>query len=248
MSVGQTSDRKDRPAYVRFERVSIEDKAATIRDKQYRARDVDMALITAPYTRDTFKQEVPDWLAQVEQDARNERIPPDWPELYRKAYEAWQRGEELPPNGTPIKGWGVISPAQQDILIRMHVLTVEDCAQMNDEGLRRFGMGAMEVRNKADAWLKQTNDKGPLTIEMAAIKSQNASLLSEVETLKRQVAELVSALKTNASVNNPAPAAEIISAADLLDEDPTPAYIKKFGKPPHHRMTRETIRKHVEGT
>lgn len=241
------SEKKDRPAYVRFERVAVEDKAASVAAGQYRARDVDFALVTAPYSRDVFKQEVIDWFAEMEKHVRDERIPPQWLEQYRAQYAAWKRGEELPLNGTPIKGWAVLSPAQQDVLIRMNVFTVEDAAAMNDEGLRRFGMGASEVRNKAEAWLKQAKDKGPLTMEIATVKAKNESLSIEVATLTQQVAALTTALQATQAVqaHQPAPAALEITANELL-EDPVEAYTKKFGKPPHHRMKPETIRAALE--
>lgn len=241
-----TTERKDRPAYVRFERVAVEDKAASARDGQYRARDMDMALITAPYSRDVFKQEVKDWFVELERHVRDERIPPQWIEQYKAQYEAWKRGEELPLNGTPIKGWGMLSPAQQDILIRMHVLTVEDAAAMNEEGFRRFGMGGIDVRNKAEAWLKQTKDKGPLTMEVATVKAKNNALEIEVSTLKDQVAALTKALQV---VKPEAVRAELaepaITASDIIEDD-VALYTAKFGKPPHHRMKPETIRAALE--
>ena len=149
MSVGDLTERKERPAYVRFERVAVEDKAASSKEGRYIALDVDMALITPPYSKDVFKIKVSQWFENLKQDLQNGRIREEWIDDYHKQYDRWKKGEEIPLNGTAIKGWGVISPAQQATLIGMQVLTVEDLASMNDEGVKRVGMGGNDLKNQS---------------------------------------------------------------------------------------------------
>lgn len=241
MSVGDLTERKERPAYVRFERVAVEDKAASSKEGRYIALDVDMALITPPYSKDVFKIKVSQWFENLKQDLQNGRIREEWIDDYHKQYDRWKKGEEIPLNGTAIKGWGVISPAQQATLIGMQVLTVEDLASMNDEGVKRVGMGGNDLKNKAVAWLSQLKDKGPLTQEMAAMKSENAILKSSIETLTRQVSELLAQSKASNEVPQSSDN-HGISASDIIDdEDLALQYKGKFGKMPHHLMKRETI-------
>lgn len=216
-AVGEMLERKDRPAWVRFERVAIEDPVASRAAGHYVAKDVDYALITPPYSKDVFKIKVSQWLVNLKQDVQNDRLPQQWADQYTEAYRRWQNGQEIPLNGIPIKGWGVISPAQQETLIRLNILTVEDMAACNDEGVNRIGMGANDLRNKAKAWLAQLTDKGGLTVEMAAIKSENAVLKGSVETLTRQVEELMTQVR---SQNYSQPQPEAIGVADLLDDVP----------------------------
>ena len=126
-----------------------------------------------------------------------DRLSAQWAANYEEQYRAWLNGQELPLSGTPIRGWGIISPAQQETLIKMRVMTVEDLAGMNDEGLRRLGMGAYDMKHKAVAWLSQLSDKGPLTLEVAALKAENSLLKSNVDTLTAKVDALVSMLPRN---------------------------------------------------
>jgi len=212
MLVGQVSERTDRPAYVRFERVAKENKALSLQEGKFVATDVDYALITPPYSKDVIRQKVASWFDNLEQDVRNDRIPEAMGELYRDAYRSWQNGQEIPPNGSPIRGWGVLSPAQQENLLRINILTVEDLAGVNDEGLRRVGMGAQELKQKAVAWLRTLHDRGPLTQENAALKSANDNLLMMIETLTEQNRLLRGNIATPV-------AEEAISANELLDED-----------------------------
>lgn len=220
--VNAIQENQDRPAYVRFERRPVEDKKESLKQGKYVARDVDYALITPPYSKDCIHVKVDQWVENMEQDVRNNRISREWRDQYIKQLEAWRNGQELPPVGTPIRGWGILSPAQQENLIRLTILTVEDLAGVNDEGCRRIGMGSMELRNKAKAWLSQLQDKGPLTNEIAALKSENTSLRTSVETMAAQIEELKKMVGGQPQVTIQRETG--ISADDILQE---PEPIKK---------------------
>lgn len=220
-------NREDRPAYIRFERRPMEDRAASIAAGHYVAKDVDYALVTPPYSRDVFVVKVSQWLLNIKQDLDGGRIKQEWYDRYLKALESWKLGEEIPLHGIPIKGWGVISPAQQENLTRINILTVEDLAAVNDEGIRRIGMGAMELRDKAKAWLMQLNDKGPLTQKIAALESENRQLTGTIAGLNEKVQGLLDRLAVYerqdaqaAIYQQPYIEKETITAADIMDDEP----------------------------
>ena len=242
MSVGDVSNREERPAYVRFERRPIEDKEASLREGRYMAKDVDFALITPPYSKDCVEQKVTRWIEDLDRGLRDGRIPKQWVDLWKDGYHKWQNGQEVPLHGTPILGWGVVSPAQQKMLIAINCLTVEDLAQVNDEGMKRIGMGGLELRNKAKNWLNSVKDHGGVTIQMTALQQENNNLKASLEGLKAQV----EALKGMIPQAQPAQVFHMhneISAEDLLEpedvnpveQDPVeyvPAVEKKRGRPP----------------
>jgi hypothetical protein len=214
--------REDRPAYVRFERVGIEDTAETLKQGVYIARDVDMALITPPYSKDVMKYKVKQWFDILDQDQRNGRIPEQWVANYKKQYAAFKAGQEMPLNGSPIRGWGIISPAQQDMLIKMHILTVEDLAATNDEGMKQIGLGGLDLKNKAKAWLLQLKDNGALAIQMADLQKKFATQ----EALINGQNEKLEQLKTKLAQYEDTPRAQIIpiitdniGVADILDDE-----------------------------
>ena len=178
-------DMKDEiPAFVRFEVRAEEDRTATIKNGHYTTKDIEYALITPPYSKDCVEKEVSAWLSELVEHVRNNRIPERWADSYRKKYEAWKKGLEIPEDGVPIKGWSMISPAQQSNLIETGVRTVEALAKINDEGMKRFGMGALDLKNRAAAWLKQAKGIGP-------VAQENASLKARVEDLDEQVKKLI---------------------------------------------------------
>jgi hypothetical protein len=179
-----------RMPYVRFERVAIEDKAASLAAGHYVAKDIDMANITPPYSKDIMKYKVINWFDQLKTDALNGRIPQEWLDKYQASYQAWQKGQELPLDGFPIKGWGVCSPAQQETLIKMHILTVEQLADVTHEGIQRIGMGGVDLKNKATAWLQALKKAGPVTVQNAALKKQVTDQTLTIEGMETKIAEL----------------------------------------------------------
>ena len=262
-AIGQVLNRSDRPAYVRFERRPMEDRKATLEQGRYICKDVDFALITPPYSKDCVEKKVLAWFLELEMKVRNGRMPADWKDMYMKSYDSWKNGQEIPLNGTPIKGWGVISPAQQEMLIHINIRTVEDLAGVNDEGKARIGMGALDLKNKAIAWLAQLNDKGPLTQEMALLKNENAQLKGSLDALTEQVRKM-QLQQSNPLTSVPHIEQNTITAWDILappiskgpeatlvtdclldkttHEGLVQAYTVKFGKKPHHRMSDKTIK------
>lgn len=105
-----------RPPYVTFERRPVEDRMASAASGCYRTKDVDFVIVTRPGSRDTVEKEAEVWLREIAERAKPQRgqppqIPPEWPAAFRSAYERWKNNEEEPVNGTPIKGWPVLSPS-----------------------------------------------------------------------------------------------------------------------------------------
>lgn len=235
MSVEDLQDRKERPAYVQFETRTTEDKAASAAQGRYVTREFDVAKITPPYSKDSIEFKVSNWLSDIEKNLRDGRIPEEWAEYWRESYKRWKAGQELPLSGTPIKGWGVISLSQQENLIHVNCKTVEDLAAVNEEGMRRMGMGALDLRNKARAWLESMKNHGGVTLKVSALEQENSVLKTSVESLQKKVEEMQALLQAHAVQGGAAPIDDTasISASDLLD-DPVPA--KRRGRPPQQAV------------
>lgn len=227
---------EDRPAYVRFERVPVEDHAASAEAGRYVARDVYYALITPAYTKDVMKYEVESWFKKMERRVVEGRLKPEWLHNYKKQFEAYKEGHELPLVGTPILGWGVISPSWQEMLVRQGIRTVEDAAAMTEDAIRRFGMGGVEVKKKAQAALVAAKDTGRLVTENAELRAKLEVSDATLAQVKKDFEELASYVRANMPQEpapaqaQPAPASDGISAADLMDE-PEPAAPRR-GRPP----------------
>lgn len=179
-----------RPPYVKFERRAVEDRTQAIGTGKYGFKDVDVAKITVPGQKDTVDRFVEEWLSDLQKKAEDGRVPPEWPQAFRKSYDFWKSGQEMPLNGTAIKGWPPISPAQQENLIACGILTVEDLAQMTDEAARNLGIGASSLKQKAGAWLHEAKDKGSVAEENNAMKVRLDEQQVQLEAQAKAIEEL----------------------------------------------------------
>ena len=210
-----------KPAYVEFSTVAKHLPKRSEAEGRYIAIDVDMATVRQIGAADSVIYEVPKWLAHNKVEVGAGRLPREHAAHYEKMYQLWKSGQELPVEGTPIKGWAVIAPSQAEAIIRAGIRTVEDLAQMNGEAMQRIGMGAVSMKNMAAAWVAQAKDKGPLTMEMASLKSENDLLKLNLAKLTEQV-QAMQAEKPGRGQKAPRQEEPSlgITAADLLDDEP----------------------------
>lgn len=251
MAVNDIQDREERPAYVRFEKRPIEDTMASREAGQVVYKDIDYVLVTPPYSKDCVEMKWERWIKNVEINVKNGRTPEAWMDHWKKAYEHWKRGEEAPLNGTDIRNWSAITPAQIKTCLAANIRTIEDLAGANDEGLRRLGMGGIDMKNKATAYVKAAKDTGPLVMENAALKKQLQIQEGTIASLSEKL-EIVSArleaMQGQPLVEIPKVDHSAITAADIMPDEPSleEQYIEKFGKKPHHKMKPETIKAKLE--
>lgn len=211
-----------RPAYVEFSTISKELPRRSKEEGRYVAVDVDIVTVRQIGATDSVIFEVERWLRDNDAAVKAKRLSPDHARQYAHMYELWKAGQEMPVEGTPIKGWAVISPAQQETIIRAGVRTVEDLATMNAEAAGRIGMGAMMIKNRAQAWVAQAQDKGPLTMEMAELKSTNEILKLQVSKMQEQLAALQQEAKHRPVPKRQEFEPEAITEDDILDKiEPT---------------------------
>lgn len=183
----------DRPPYVRFERRAVEDRAASEQRGHYMTKDADFVLITPAGSKDEVEKPAGEWLQQLKEQVKQGRVPMTWETHFTAAYEHWKRGEELPVNGTPIKGWPLLSAAVQSNIIAANIRTVEDLAVCNGEALQRIGMGAVDLKQKAEAWLKASTDIGKVVQENVALRVQLADAKDAIKRLEARNEALVQA-------------------------------------------------------
>lgn len=176
------SMKEDRPSYVRFEKRPVEDRALSIANGHFTTVDVDFAIITPHGTSDEIPRVVRDWFEYLAQSVREDRTPAKFLDYYKDCYDHYLKGEETPLKGTPIKDWPPLSPAQRTNLIAVRVYTVEDLAAANEATLGLMGMGARELQQKAENWLKSSTDLGKITEEISALQVSNKRLEATVKT------------------------------------------------------------------
>lgn len=180
----------ERPPYITFERRAVEDRTASNLAGHYVSREVDFAIVTRPGARDTSERPVAELLASWSQYARNGQVPNTWIANLKAGYEAWKLGEDLPTEGTPIKGWPVLGPAAQKDFIAAGVRTVEDLANLPDQDAATVCMGGLTFKLKAKTWLESAKDSGKLVEKVTALSVSLESLKLLTETQAAEISRL----------------------------------------------------------
>jgi hypothetical protein len=208
---------EERPPYIVFSTVSVEDREASIKAGHYVGKDVDMAHITPAGSKDRIERVVADWFPQLRIDQEAGRIPAEWVRYYNEAYKAFKDGQEAPVNGIPLADWPGLSPTLFKTLTSLHLRSVEDVAAANEETISRMGMGGRSLKQRAIDYLAAANDVGKVAedasamrIELERAKSRNDDLEAKLAALTAQV----QALAPQAS-NSPQAAGSDISLDDL---------------------------------
>jgi len=169
-----------RPPFVEFKRIAVHDKLKSQELGRRVTKDVDYAFIMQPGSKDQVERVATDWLNMLKIKAVNgaaDAYPQEWIDGFHNKFKAWKEGQDIPLDGTSVKEWPVLSPAQAENFISIRVLTIEDVAAMTEDAMRGYGMGGRELREKAREWLKG-----------------QSSVNAENEALKRQIAELTERL------------------------------------------------------
>lgn len=176
-------------ALITFEVRAIEDRAKSNSEGHWVGRDIEVALITPVGGKHTHEQEVTkDLLAMWKNIPENK---------YRfDAYMAWKEGVEAPVNGSDLKNWPPISPAQIKQFNARNIRSVEELAEIPDDYLSSFGPGSRALRDKAREWIKSSSDIGKVVAEMselrerlANLESDNAKLIAANQKLLTQLGE-----------------------------------------------------------
>jgi hypothetical protein len=103
---------------------------------------------------------------------------------FPREYDAFRRGVELAPEGTPLEEWPRLNRAHVAELKALGFRTVEEIAVASDTIIQRI-MGGYGLRDAAKAYL----DDAEYLSQNARLTADNDQLRMEVSNLQRQVTE-----------------------------------------------------------
>ena len=219
--------------WVEFKKVSVEDRTASVETGRYVAVDVDYACVTPAGSKDCIERPVKEWFASLAQQVENGRFPGEWLRSYKARYEAWVKDEEIPVEGTSVKNWAVASPAQVEMLLKLHVRTVEQLATANEDVIGKLGMGGRSLVDKAKSYVQQSSSGlGRLAEENANLKLQLADKLAQVDAQAEQLKLLQAQVEALSQAQKPAAASDRVEEAV---QDPAKVTLKDLIDTPKTR-------------
>lgn len=122
------------------------------------------------------------------------------PVRFPRQWGAFQNQQEQVQMGTPIEQWGPLTKSQAMELKAMRIHTVEQLAGIPDQNLT--WLGAREMRDKAEVWLKQAGNGK----EVLRLEAENVQLREDLAQQKEQLKELADRLDALTSQKASAPA------------------------------------------
>lgn len=163
-------------------------------------KEVEYVTVRQPGGADSVIFEVEKWFdSHLPMEVANGRMNPAFPPAYKKYYDHWKAGQEIPIEGTAIKLWPVATKAQVKQLTDLHILTVEDLATLPDDAVTRIGIGGVTLKQRAMAWMTSAQKNGQATVELVALKQSNDLLQKNLATVTEQLEELKRAMKDKRS-------------------------------------------------
>jgi len=109
-------------------------------------------------------------------------------EEYSEEYRAWKEGIEIPPTGTALVEWGLISRAEAEALVLIGVRTVEELAEMSDSVSGRIH-NVPGLKQKAKVFLKNAGGAENVA-KIADLTAKNDILEARIDELMNTVNEL----------------------------------------------------------
>lgn len=188
--------------HVRFESRPVEDRVATVREGRKMYKDVDWVIVTPAGGKDVREDHAEAWLDKIKLQAESGQYDWEWARDFRKMYEMFKEGKEMPVNGTPLAMCTTLfSPAEIQNCVGVQVRTLEDLANCNEEALGRIGMGARALKTRAQEAIRAGEGKESairieaLQVENDGLKQRVNDLTAVVEELREQMALMVPAEK-----------------------------------------------------
>ena len=107
-----------------------------------------------------------------------------WPAI-EPHYNAWKNKQEAPVDGTPLSAWPDLTTDHAKRLTLLNVKSVEDVAKMTDADIDAYGMGGMQLRMRARAFVEAKKDR---TFIQAEVTSQLSAMQSVIDGLRAELA------------------------------------------------------------
>jgi hypothetical protein len=186
---GYHANQNEQPPVIDFFMGAKEDRAASLEAKRVVMADVVMVRIRQRGSKDFVEKEAEDFVSEMESYSMSGRVPPDWGYKYREAFDRYKKGEEGPVEGVDVRNWPGATPAQQQNLRSMGILSVQDVARMNEAAMKTIGMGAVMLKQRAEAFLSTLAGK----VNSEQVAQQNATIDAQgkqIEELRAQIAAL----------------------------------------------------------
>ena len=125
---------------------------------------------------------------------------------FKKFYDAWKAGQEIPEDGFPLVHWSLIKPSEVSMLAVKRITTVQQLAEVPEMGLPKHMPNGVALQIKAREFLQSQTDGAHvarLTTEVEDLRKQATSRNELMDELKMQVKVLTAQIQPHNPVQGP---------------------------------------------
>lgn len=191
-------EQKERPAYVQFEIRSLENRQKSAEKGHYVGEDVDFAIVTPAGGNLVFEKAALEWLddlKRIEAGGRNAFY-----KHYQDLYDAWKSGQEDPVNGTSIRNWPVITPAQLQLCLSLNLRTIEDLAAATEGTQQKLGMGGRSLVQKARDYMDGASNTGKLVEKVNDLSIKLEQAMEAIAAKDKQIDALLTKVSADETI------------------------------------------------
>lgn len=186
--MSNTPRQAERPPFVRFEdKEHGRNEEASKASGRHVPRVLTMIFVTQHGSKDEHSDVADDFIAKKRASAIMGNYNPDWVAQFQAKLDAYRKGMELPPDGTPVQTWSAINKEQQVRLKAIGYLVIEDLAQVPDSGLSQIGLDGRHLRDLARAWIAEGSDRGVNARELADAKTLISDQAGQIDDLRQRL-------------------------------------------------------------
>lgn len=194
----------DAGLYVKFVREAVQNQYNSEQAGRPMFDEFDFCEIHVPGGKTMVKHRV------TEED--KQRFPRQWANYLE--FREGKTGEKL--IGTPLSEWPAVGVSQIAEWNALKIFTVDQLANLTDQGLQYIGLGAREWRAKAQAYLSSASEKA----NEVALAAENERMANEVIGLQQQVKDLAAQMQAMQTQRaQPAPMVIPVTSTNTFDTD-----------------------------
>jgi len=115
------------------------------------------------------------------EDENGYMVPMTYAEKYKTQYDQFMAGEVQSKSGTPIEALTFLSVGKVKELKSLNIYTAESLAALEGASLKSLGVGGLEWKTKAKAFISSASDNAVVS----KLADENAALRQQIEDMKR---------------------------------------------------------------
>ena len=176
------------------------------------------------------------WIAMLKEKVHHGFKVREELEYCERALDHWRQTQQVLVEGTPLNEWQLITKAQAENLKACDILSVEQCAEMGEECMTNYGLGARDLKKKARSWLSANTDPGKAAEQISELSAKSDQQAQRLEELAQ----------SNSAYEDKIRQLEAKMAEDALspkEETPVPAMPTEFPELDYRSMDRVHLAK-----